>query len=210
MSINAPILRNSAIRARSDATAALTAAHRSHRHTIRVNILTNNKFTEVEHRAQIGVDKQRITTYPAQSCAHGKALFGKGCGVGKGTEGHIGGILLESRGKGGKHLLNRYMIVTREGVRCHLCAPPLGVAIAQRRTIRHATHHDTSCPLDKESSIEALVDIAFEVGERRVVTRSEPAAEPIVLSGHSLGTNNAYEVKTDLVSSVNYKILRYH
>ena len=87
------------------------------------------------------------------------------------------------------------MVIRRAGVGGHLRPVPGRIALADAVFVRHGADHGRACAFDQPARVEAFVDVAFQIAQRRLAAAGQPCAEQRLVFGQMAARGDAAEVE---------------
>ncbi len=143
-----------------------------------------------------GRDEQRLAAYPAQSGLDGELFFEQ--------RGRIDERPAAESGNGGfqmfqhavQHSFYRRVIVRRAGIGGDFGAVSGGIPFADAAFVTYGADHRRTRPFDEFARIGAFLDIAFHVGQRRLITLAQPRPEPRLVLSHVAAGRKAAEIES--------------
>ena len=87
------------------------------------------------------------------------------------------------------------MVILRAGIGGDLRPAPVGIALAEPVFVAYGADHGRLGSFDQTARIEPLVEVAFEVAQRRLIAACEPVAEAGFAVGEVAAGGHAAEVE---------------
>jgi hypothetical protein len=87
------------------------------------------------------------------------------------------------------------VVIRRAGVGGHLRPVPGRIALADAVFVRHGADHGRACAFDQPARVEAFVDVAFQIAQRRLAAAGQPCAEQCFVFGQMAARGDAAEVE---------------
>ncbi len=179
-----------------DAPAACTAPDVAERCVVTIAGRGENQLAQQDESPVLRRDKQRLPADPPQPRLDGQLLFEQRRGIHESPSRKVGEMPPEPPEKVEEHPFDRDMIVGRQGIRCDFGSEAVGIAVAQRVFAAHGADDDTPCAGDQPPHVETLVEVAFQITQRRMAALGEPPAEKTLVVGKLPAGGHAAEIET--------------
>ena len=168
------------------------------RGVVSVALLAHDQFAEVDKRAILRRDEERIAPNPSKPCRYAQRLLGERRRVYKAPCAERGVVRRQPFLQRAELLLDGGVVVGVAAIRGDLGSMPLGVTSADGILVVDSTNDDRSSPFDQKSGIETLLDVALEITQRCLLVVGNPTPKTLLVRSEMGGRNDPAEVKSNL------------
>lgn len=161
-----------------------------------------DQFAEMDKRAVLRRNEERLAADPAQSGLDSPSLFGHRRRVDKGAPGQAWTLLLQHVEHVTQHRFDGDVVILIAGVGGDLRAMVCRVALADRALVAHCAYDDGTGIGHKACEVEPFFGVALQVAKRCLMTSLQPSVEASFLLLKRAHSSNATLVKSDPCSSL--------
>ena len=129
----------------------------------------DDQFAEMDKRAVLRRNEERLAANPTQSRLDGPSLFGYGRRVYKGASGQAWTLLLQNVEHVTQHRFDGDVVILIAGVGGDLRAMVCRVALADRALVAHCAYDDGMGGGHKACEVEPFFGVALQVAKRCLV-----------------------------------------
>jgi hypothetical protein len=164
-------------RAALDAVAAAAAANPLERRIVAIRLLGQHELSQQHIGAELRRDQQRLASDPPQSRFDGEPFLEQRRRIDESPARKSGIFALQRREHRVQHPSEGDVVVACTGIGGHARAAARGIAFTPMVFEADGADHHAAGSLHQTRGVEPLVEVAFQVAERRMAACAEPFPE---------------------------------